>query len=118
VVSVIGSTMRLLLHRRRSEVEVLKLVGATDGFVRRPFVVEGAAQGAAGAGAALLLLGGLFLIVRGHFDVELVGDARRLPLVPPLVSGRRHGGPRRRARRGHGPRQPAPHGEGLTCDAP
>jgi cell division transport system permease protein len=71
VVSVIGSTMRLLLHRRRSEVEVLKLVGATDGFVRRPFVVEGAAQGAAGAGAALLLLGGLFLIVRGHFDVEL-----------------------------------------------
>ncbi|MFO0756811.1 MAG: permease-like cell division protein FtsX [Byssovorax sp.] len=71
VVSVIGSTMRLLLHRRRAEVEVLKLVGATDGFVRRPFVVEGAAQGAAGAGAALLLLGGLFLIVRGHFDHEL-----------------------------------------------
>lgn len=71
VISVIGSTMRLLLHRRRAEVEVLKLVGATDGFVRRPFVVEGAAQGAAGAGVALLLLGGLFLIVRGHFDQEL-----------------------------------------------
>ncbi|MEO7329286.1 MAG: ABC transporter permease, partial [Minicystis sp.] len=40
-------------------------------FVRRPFVVEGAAQGAAGAGMALLLLGSLFLIVRGHFDQEL-----------------------------------------------
>jgi cell division transport system permease protein len=71
VVSVIGSTMRLLLNRRRVEVEVLKLVGATNGFVRRPFVIEAAAQGAAGAAAALLLLGFLFLIVRGHFDQEL-----------------------------------------------
>jgi cell division transport system permease protein len=71
VVSVIGSTMRLLLQRRRSEVEVLKLVGATDGFVRRPFVIEGAAQGAAGAVGAILLLGALFLIVRGRFDQEL-----------------------------------------------
>ncbi len=75
VVSVIGSTMRLLLHRRRAEVEVLKLVGATDAFVRRPFVVEGAAQGAAGAGAALLLLGVIFLVVRGHFDQDLFGVA-------------------------------------------
>ncbi len=71
VVSVIGSTMRLLLHRRRTEVEVLKLVGATDAFVRRPFVVEGATQGAAGAFAAILLLGALFLIVRARFDQEL-----------------------------------------------
>lgn len=71
VVSVIGSTMRLLLHRRRAEVEVLKLVGATDAFVRRPFVIEGATQGAAGAVAALVMLGALFLIVRGRFDQEL-----------------------------------------------
>lgn len=72
VISVIGSTMRLLLHRRKIEVEVLKLVGATDGFVRRPFVLEGATQGAAGAAGALLVLGALFLIVRGRFDHELV----------------------------------------------
>jgi cell division transport system permease protein len=71
VVSVIGSTMRLLLHRRKSEVEVLKLVGATDAFVRRPFVIEGATQGAAGAGGAIVVLGALFLIVRGRFDQEL-----------------------------------------------
>lgn len=71
VVSVVGSTMRLLLHRRRVEVEVLKLVGATNAFVRRPFVLEGATQGAAGAAAAIALLGVLFLIVRGRFDHEL-----------------------------------------------
>ncbi|MBK8252787.1 MAG: ABC transporter permease [Polyangiaceae bacterium] len=72
VVSVIGSTLRLLLHRRRPEVEVLKLVGATDAFVRRPFVVEATAQGAGGAGLALAMLGVLFAIVRGRFDQELV----------------------------------------------
>ena len=72
VVSVIWSTMRLLLQRRKIEVEVLKLVGATNAFVRRPFVLEGAAQGAAGALGALLILGVLFLIVRGRFDHELV----------------------------------------------
>ena len=72
VVSVVGSTMRLLLQSRRIEVEVLRLVGATDGFVRRPFVLEAAAQGAAGAGSAVLLLSGLFHMVRGRLDGELV----------------------------------------------
>jgi cell division transport system permease protein len=73
VVSVIGSTMRHLLNRRQIEVEVLKLVGASDAFVRRPFVIEGATQGALGAAGAIVLLGGLFLIVRGRFDQELAG---------------------------------------------
>jgi cell division transport system permease protein len=71
VVSVIASTMRMALERRRVEVEVLKLVGATDGYVRAPFVVEGAAQGAMGAVLALCLVGVLYSIVRGRFDGEL-----------------------------------------------
>ena len=71
VVSVISSTMRFALHRRRIEVEVLKLVGATDRFVRRPFLVEGALQGALGAAASLALLALLYAIVRGKFDDEL-----------------------------------------------
>jgi cell division transport system permease protein len=73
VVSVIGSTMRLLFHGRRIEVEVLKLVGATDSFVRRPFVIEGATQGAAGAATSIVMLGVLFLIIRARFDQELSG---------------------------------------------
>jgi cell division transport system permease protein len=71
VVSVISTTMRFSLHRRRIEVEVLKLVGATDRFVRRPFVVEGALQGALGAAASLALLALLYAIVRGKFDDDL-----------------------------------------------
>src|SRR5262249_3739577 len=73
VASVISSTMRLLLHRRRIEVEVLKLVGASNHFVRRPFVIEGATQGALGAALAIVVLGALFVLVRGRFDQELAG---------------------------------------------
>jgi cell division transport system permease protein len=68
VVSVVSSTIRLALQRRHIEVEVLKLVGATDDYVRRPYVVEGAVQGALGATLALLLLATLFAIVQSRFD--------------------------------------------------
>jgi cell division transport system permease protein len=71
VVSVVSSTIRLALQRRKIEVEVLKLVGATDGYVRRPFVLEGAAQGAIGASLAIALLGVLYAIVSSHFDGHL-----------------------------------------------
>ncbi len=71
VLAVVGSTIRLALQRRRTEVEVLRLVGATDAFVKGPFVLEGGAQGAAGAALAIALLGALFLIVRGRLDSEL-----------------------------------------------
>lgn len=71
VVSVVGSTMRLLLQRRKIEVEVLRLVGATNEFIRRPFVLEGATQGALGSAMAVGLVGLLFLLVRGSFDAQL-----------------------------------------------
>jgi cell division transport system permease protein len=71
VISVVGSTMRMALSRRRTEVEVLKMVGATDSYVRGPFVIEGAAQGGLGAFFAVTLMGILFLIVRDSFDGTL-----------------------------------------------
>jgi cell division transport system permease protein len=66
VVSVVASTVRLALQRRRTEIEVLQLVGATERYVRHPFVVEGGVLGAAGSAAAVLLLGVLYLVVREH----------------------------------------------------
>ncbi len=54
---LIANTIRLSLYSRRREVEVMKLVGATDWFIRWPFVIEGVVVGAAGALAAIVVLG-------------------------------------------------------------
>ncbi|HET8979536.1 MAG TPA: permease-like cell division protein FtsX [Solirubrobacteraceae bacterium] len=56
-VLLIANTIRLSLYARRREVEVMKLVGATDWFIRWPFVIEGVIVGAAGALLAIAVLG-------------------------------------------------------------
>jgi cell division transport system permease protein len=71
VISVVSSTIRMALQKRRAEVEVLKLVGATDSYVRGPFIVEGAAQGAFGALFALAIVGTLYAFLRSTFEVYL-----------------------------------------------
>ncbi len=53
---LIANTIRLSLFARRREVEVMKLVGATDWFIRWPFVIEGIVVGAAGAVGAVAIL--------------------------------------------------------------
>ena len=52
----IANTIRLSIFARRREVEVMKLVGATNWFVRGPFMLEGVATGLVGSLAAILLL--------------------------------------------------------------
>jgi cell division transport system permease protein len=54
---LISNTIRLSLFARRREVEVMKLVGATDSFIRWPFVLEGLILGAIGGLVAIVLLG-------------------------------------------------------------
>jgi cell division transport system permease protein len=54
---LIANTIRLSLYARRREVEVMKLVGATDWFIRWPFVIEGIIVGAVGALLAIGVLG-------------------------------------------------------------
>lgn len=71
VVTVVGSTTKLTLERRRTEVEVLRIVGATTHYVRQPFLIEGAIQGALGATAAVLLCAGSFSFLVSRFDEEL-----------------------------------------------
>jgi cell division transport system permease protein len=53
-VLLISNAIRLSIFARRKEIEVMKLVGASDGFVRTPFVFEGLVQGLIGAGLAAL----------------------------------------------------------------
>lgn len=56
LVIVVFNTIRLQILTKRDEIEVSKLIGATDSFIRRPFLYLGAIQGVAGAAAAWLLI--------------------------------------------------------------
>lgn len=55
---LVGNVVRLTVYARRDEIEILRLVGATDGFIATPFVLEGALQGLAGGVASIALVAG------------------------------------------------------------
>jgi cell division transport system permease protein len=52
-VIIIGATIRMAVLARAREISIMRLVGATDGFIRRPFLVEGSIKGALGGVMAL-----------------------------------------------------------------
>jgi cell division transport system permease protein len=72
---IIVSTVRLTVFARRTEIEVMRLVGATSWFIRWPLVVEGALTGAVGAFAAVLLVAGMYAWL-------VVGAGASLPFLP------------------------------------
>jgi cell division transport system permease protein len=67
----VASVVRLALHARRDEIEIMQLVGAPTAYVRGPFVMEGVIQGGVGALVALVLLAAAFFALRGVYLVPL-----------------------------------------------
>jgi cell division transport system permease protein len=64
VAIVIGNTIRLEINNRSVEIEVTKLVGGTDGFIRRPFLYLGLCYGVAGALLALAIVALALVLLR------------------------------------------------------
>jgi cell division transport system permease protein len=62
IIFIIANTVRLTVYARRDELAVMRLIGATNGFIKGPFLMEGLFQGLLGA-----LLSLLFLFVMYHF---------------------------------------------------
>ena len=54
-VLIIATALRIAIFARRDEIYIMRLVGARNGFIRRPFMIEGAIAGLAGVAFALLL---------------------------------------------------------------
>lgn len=85
-VLLIFNAIRLSIFARRKEIEVMKLVGASDNFVRWPFVIEGLVQGLVGATiAALVVLWVNALFVEWVTNPE--GNLAFLPISGDAVSG-------------------------------
>jgi cell division transport system permease protein len=76
---LIFNTIRMAMYARRREIEVMKLVGATNWFIRVPFMLEGLIQGVVGAGLAII---GLALF-KPFFESML--DPEQIPLVNGFV---------------------------------
>ena len=75
---LISNTIRLIIHARQEAIETMHLLGATNSFIRFPFVAEGIIQGLIGAGFSLLILY-LLRSLQNYLLEPLV----RLPLVEP-----------------------------------
>ncbi len=90
-VLLIANTIRLSLYARRREVEVMKLVGATDWFIRWPFVIEGVLVGALGGIVAVLLLAVVKLAVvdplAQEFELIAAPETMNFPLLVALLLG-------------------------------
>ena len=80
VIVVIGNTIRLEIGNRREEIEIIKLVGGSDGYIRRPFLYLGLCYGlGAGILAALIIILGLGLVASpARALMELYGSDYRL----------------------------------------
>lgn len=60
-VIIIGNTIKLTVHARRREISIMKYVGATNNFIRAPFIVEGIIIGIISSFISIILLGGLYV---------------------------------------------------------
>ena len=67
---IIANTIKVTVFNRRKEINIMKFVGATDLFIRMPFVVEGILLGVISACMAYLLLWGGYTYLMGHVQAQ------------------------------------------------
>ena len=89
---LIGNTIRLSIYARRREVEVMQLVGATNWFIRWPFVIEGIVVGMVGSGIAvgIMIVAKAIIVDPLSDDLTLIDNFDTIafgPLIASLVVG-------------------------------
>jgi len=85
-VIIIGSTIRLAVLARAREISIMRLVGATNGFIRRPFLIDGLLKGLLGGAFALLLTWAAHLVI-DRYLVETTFFARDIAILGVACGG-------------------------------
>ena len=70
---IIGNTIKLTVHARRKEISIMKYVGATDSFIRWPFVIEGIIIGIVAALLSILVLGIAYSLITNAAANSIIG---------------------------------------------
>ena len=80
---IVTNTIKLTIYSRKDEIEILKLVGATNGFVKTPFLIEGSIQGFLGGSVAIIILFLGYMIVASEVDLRIGFGALDLIFLSP-----------------------------------
>jgi len=86
-VTIIANTIRLTLFARRDEIAILRLIGATSGFIRIPYLLEGAVLGGLGSALSLVMLKFMFELFRQQMGAtgRFAGLDKLIAFFPPSV---------------------------------
>src|SRR5467141_4062130 len=100
VIIIIGTTIRMAVLQRSREIAIMRLVGATDGFIRRPFLLQGAIKGLLGGAVAIGLSFGAYVLINRYLlqssffteeqGVAIVAFGALIGLVGSALSVGRH----------------------------
>jgi cell division transport system permease protein len=81
----VANTIRLVLYSRRDEVEIMRLVGAEDGFIKTPFYIQGIIQGAMGGALGIAALFVVFWYISANVTPDISGGLFQVRFLPPAA---------------------------------